>query len=110
LKIIILIYNTADMADRIFVVIVCFWVTCEGVTFMPLLVDVSRIMLCYIMLHHVMSCHVMSCFIVWEEGIELVCGYFQSNQNLSTLCAYFEGEVCSKLYVYKIIKLKKEKM
>ena len=73
-----------------------------------LFVTLFCVMLCYVMLHHVMSCYVMSCFIVWEKGIELVCGCSQSNQNLSTLCAYFEGEGCSKLYVCKIIKLKKK--
>jgi len=70
------------------------------------------VMLCYVMLCYVyvmfMLCHVMSCFIVWEKGIELVCGYFQSNQNLSTWCAHFEDEGFCKLYVCKITKLKKK--
>jgi hypothetical protein len=38
-----LIYNTVDMADSIFVITPCHWVTYENVTAMPLIVDRSLI-------------------------------------------------------------------
>jgi hypothetical protein len=66
-------------------------------------IELCHIMLCYL-LHCFVLCYVMLCLIVREKGIELVYACFQSNQNLSTWCAHFEGEGFSRL----LCRLKKK--